>query len=446
MCEIRPSKRPRRSTAKRGSKFPTSMETRNTDTEGLSQQAFTAWRTILQTNLWELSKVLYPPPKYFWNESFHRPICDSHFIRKDPARPIALQSEKKQRLYLDARNHFKTTLDICDIVQWILCFPDIRILIGCGVRQHAINMLLVVKAHFQYNEVIRSFFPECCPKGKQVEDWGRQEAFTCPARKDRTLKEPTCSIASPDATVASTHYDILKFDDLVNETNSRTAESLGTVNQWFKLTNPLLEPYGYRDVIGTRYDFSDLYGEILGDDFNDEDSVAKPHRNYLVTKRSCYDSQGNPVFPERFTRERLEQERSEMGSFNFSAQYLNRPIPSEAQHFTWPLIERAFIEEKAIPRARIYFTTLDLAVSQSSDADRTAIVTCSIAVPNPDSNRSPHIYLEDLQVGHMKPLEVVEKLYQVYKRFRPIQVRTEQFGFSRLLEPLLFAEAQRRNM
>src|SRR5207245_3190129 len=160
-------------------------------------------------------------------------------------------------------------------------------------------------------------------------------AFACPVRNGITLKEPTCSIASPDATVASTHYDILKFDDLVNETNSRTAESLGTVNQWFKLTNPLLEPYGYRDVIGTRYDFSDLYGEILGDDFNDEDSVARPHRNYLVTKRSCYDVQGNPVFPERFTKERLEQERSEMGSFNFCtpcgtpitmADFSSRPI------------------------------------------------------------------------------------------------------------------------
>jgi len=47
------------------------------------------------------------------------------------------------------------------------------------------------------------------------------------------------------------HYDVLKFDDLVNETNSRTAEGLKQVNQWYKLTNPLLEPYGYRDVINT---------------------------------------------------------------------------------------------------------------------------------------------------------------------------------------------------
>lgn len=281
------------------------------------------------------------------------------------------------------------------------------------------------------------------------------EAFTCPARKAKFLREPSCSIASPDATVAGMHYDVLKFDDLVNETNSRTAESLRAVVQWYKLTNPLLEPYGYRDVIGTRYDFSDLYGEILGDDFIDEDCIAKQHRNYLVTKRSCFTPSGEPIFPERFSRERLELERTEMGSFNFSAQYLNKPVPSDSQHFPWPLVERAFIDRKELPLARTYFTTFDLAISQASDADRTAIVTCSVGTPAsnhtaatlaglPNRSNPPHLYIEDVQVGHFKPLEVVELLYKVYRRFHPIQIRTEQVGFSRLLEPIMRAEAIRQ--
>jgi hypothetical protein len=409
--------------------------------ESLSVQAFNAWRLTLQTDLWELVKVLYPPPKSYWSEKIHRPICDRHFPKKDPSKDIAIQSDDKQRLYLDPRNHFKTTLDICDAVQWILCFPDVRILIASGTRDNAIKMLSAVKAHFQYNEVLRAFFPELCPTSKKVEDWGRMEAFTCPARKSKFLREPTCSIASPDATVAGMHYDVLKFDDLVNETNSRTAESLRQVVQWYKLTNPLLEPYGYRDVIGTRYDFSDLYGEILGDDYTDEDSIAKRHKGYLVTKRSCFNPDGTPIFPERFTPERLERERLEMGTFNFSAQYLNKPVPSDSQHFPWPLIEKSFIDRKQLPRERVYFTTFDLAISQSSDADRTAIVTCSIGVPNPDFNRSPHIYVEHLVVGHLKPLEVVDRLFEIYKRFRPVQVRTEEVGFQRLLEPIIRAES-----
>jgi len=233
-----------------------------------------------------------------------------------------------------------------------VCGPVTGAIIASGTRDNAIKMLGAVKAHFQYNDVIRSFFPELCPTAKKVEEWGRMEAFTCPGRTAKYLREPTCSIASPDATVAGMHYDVVKFDDLVNETNCRTAESLRAVIQWYKLTNPLLEPYGYRDVIGTRYDFSDLYGEILGDDYSDEDCLAKLHRNYIVTKRSCFTASGEPIFPERFTRERLERERTEMGSFNFSAQYLNKPVPSDSQHFPWPLVERAFIDKSELPRLR----------------------------------------------------------------------------------------------
>jgi len=411
--------------------------------DALSKQAFQDCRLNLQTNLWELLHVLYPPPKYYWSVTVHKPICERMFVQKDPAKLINDQDTNKQRLYLDPRNHFKTTLDICDSVQWILAFPDVRQLIASGTRDNAEKMLGSVKSHFKYNETIRYFFPELCPPPRKAEDFGTQDAFTCPGRKDKSLREPTCSIASPDSTVAGMHYDVLKFDDLVNETNSRTAEGLKQVNQWYKLTNPLLEPYGYRDVIGTRYDYSDVYGEILGESFSGEDCVGKPHQGYLVTKRGCYLADGTPLFPERFTREKLESEQREMGTFLFSAQYFNTPIPSDSQFFPLYLVENSFIERKQLPKSRVYFTTLDLAISQASDANRTAIVTCSIGTP--EDERSPRLYVENIVAGHLKPMETVNELYRVFKEYHPMQIRTEEVGFSRLMEPIIRAEAAKRN-
>jgi predicted phage terminase large subunit-like protein len=411
------------------------------DVAALSQQAIADCRRQLQTDLWALLHVLYPLPDYYWSASVHKPIC-GFFVQKNPDKSLAAQDVIKQRLYLDPRNHFKTTLDIIDAVQWILCFPSIRILIGSGTRDNAEKMLGAIKSHFKYNETIRYFFPELCPPARKVEDFGTQDAFTCPGRKAKSLREPTCSIASPDSTVAGMHYDVIKFDDLVNETNSRTAEGLKQVNNWYKLTNPLLEPHGYRDVIGTRYDYSDLYGEILGEDFPDDDCVGRYWNNYLVTKRGCYLPDGTPLFAERYTREKLESEQREMGTFLWSAQYLNKPVPSDSQFFPLPLIERSYINRNALPPNRVYFTTLDLAISQASDANRTAIVTCSIGTP-PD-HAAPRLYVEHLVAGHLKPLETVAKLFEVYQRFRPMQIRTEQVGFSRLMEPILLAEAAKR--
>src|SRR5581483_3196559 len=105
------------------------------------------------------------------------------------SKSFAEQDEAKQRLLLDPRGHFKTTLDIADIVQWILNFPDIRILIMSGKRDFAMRMLGEVKRHFQHNDKLRAIFPDfCAPRNAE---FGTTEEFTVPARKNFKLREPT---------------------------------------------------------------------------------------------------------------------------------------------------------------------------------------------------------------------------------------------------------------
>lgn len=423
-----------------------------TEIDKLHQQAIAAERKSLQSDLWKLAHVLYPPPKYQWGESHHQ-VCESLFIKKDPDKSIRAQSKIKQRLFLDPRNHFKTTLDICDTVQWILCFPDIRVLIASGTRPHAIAMLGSVKAHFQYNPVIRDLFPELCPERKKIQDWGTQDSFQCPGRKERSLLQPTCSVASPDSAVASTHYDLLKFDDLVDETNSRTKDSLQAVIAWYKQTSPLLEPGGYKDVIGTLYSFDDMYAEILGEGLQQEDYLLNVEHErsrkdvWLVTKRGCYMENGDPLFPERCitkqeTLDWLEKERDSMGSFLFSHHYLNKPVPGDSQFFPWPLIEKSFIARSGLPKQRTYFTTLDLAVSQSTDADNTAIVTCSVGFM--EKENYPTLFVEHIFAGHFPPSETVSKLFDAYEKFTPSQMKTEDVVFSILLKEAVQAESFRR--
>lgn len=351
-----------------------------------------AYREKLQTDLWELVRVLYPPPKYKWYEHIHKPICDKFFIRKNPSLRPQEWDIRKKRLWLDPRNthkalaldtliptplglrelsnihigdevfgsdgnpykvkgesdifidrpafrvdfshghsvvcdadhlwvtskygaepqvrktsdiandlfggarkdrkHFvspakplnfvegghvkrkfdaqmpfikrknwvikditsvmsvpmkclmvdspdqtflvtaacipthNTTLGMADMVQWILAYPDVRILIGSGTRDNAIAIACSVKSHFQYNETIRYYFPELCPQANKAADFGSKDEFTCPGRVDKTIKEPTVSVASPDSTVASRHFELCHFDDLVNETNSRTKDGI----------------------------------------------------------------------------------------------------------------------------------------------------------------------------------------------------------------------------
>jgi len=405
-------------------------------------------RFELQTDLWKLLHVLYPPPKYKWYEHIHKPVCptpdqsDSFFIRKNPNLRPQEWDHRKKRLWLDPRNTFKTTLGIADMVQWILAYPDVRILIGSGTRDNAIAIAGSVKSHFQYNEAIRYFFPELCPEAKKAGDFGSKDEFTCPGRIDKTIKEPTVSVASPDSTVASRHFELCHFDDLVNETNSRTKEGINQVNNWFKLTNPLIEVDCYRTVTGTRYDYSDLAGTILGENYSNEQMFCKMIGDYLVTVRGAFAADGTPLFPERFTPEFLEAERKEMGSFNFASQYQNNPVPDGTSHFPKAMIDKCFISRDKLPKQRTYFQTLDLAASQSDDADNNALVTCSVGwLPG---KLDPVLFVEDIYAGHIGPEAIIDKMYQKLEQWGVRIIRTEEVAFQVLLKPLVSLIGQKK--
>jgi len=59
-------------------------------------------------------------------EAVHKPMCE-FFVHKDPKKRWLLQDTVKNRLLLAPRGHFKTTINLCDIIQRMLAFPDITI-------------------------------------------------------------------------------------------------------------------------------------------------------------------------------------------------------------------------------------------------------------------------------------------------------------------------------
>src|SRR5580693_7661366 len=61
-------------------------------------------------------------------EHVHGRMCDM-YVRKDNAKTVAEQDLIiKERMVLYPRGTMKTSIDICDAVQWVLNFPDIRLL------------------------------------------------------------------------------------------------------------------------------------------------------------------------------------------------------------------------------------------------------------------------------------------------------------------------------
>jgi hypothetical protein len=174
-------------------------------------------------------------------ERVHKPLCD-FLVKKDPDKPLADWSELKKRLYMLPRNSFKSTVAVADVIQVILCDPNVRILIMRGTLRLAQQMLNEVKQHFVGNQKLRLLFPEFC--GDNPKALGGRDELVCPAR-GIVRREPTISIGTVESSKVGLHADWLLLDDLVDDLNSRTPDGRDKVLGAFQMLTPIAEPWAY---------------------------------------------------------------------------------------------------------------------------------------------------------------------------------------------------------
>lgn len=380
----------------------------------------------------------------------HKPVC-SFFLQPDPDRGLYDQDGTRSRLLLDPRGHFKTTIDIAHCIQLILNFPDIRILIVSGVLELAQRMLNEIKYHFTANDRLRNLFPEIAVKSSNA---GLKSEFTSPTRLNGRLREPTVSVSTIDSVKAGSHFDWIKFDDVVNEVNSQNKDQIQACIDGFMHFSPILEPGGFKDVIGTRYDYSDLYGWIIDNNNDNEWAVMQRAACSLPMMKNSKilfprDARGQ----ERFSYKILNDIR-QRDPYLFNCQYLNDPTPTDDTHFPMQLIKDAFkpsiqilplfyntdLMGRKTYRAGSVFCTWDLAFSEEKQAD----FTCGVAGLY---DRLGRLFIVDLVLGRFSPYDLVKEVVGMALRWRPFlnRIAIEKNSGAPLLELGLTPEFNRLN-
>jgi hypothetical protein len=317
-------------------------------------------------------------------ESVHGPVC-RFWVQKDPLKPFGEQSKKKNRALFDPRGHFKTSISIADIIQWILCFPNLTALMLSGTQTLTKRVVSEMKQQFEQNSVFREVYPEYCP-APDITRWGLTGEFTVPNRRE-IRREPTVSISTVDSVKAGSHYDLRDGDDIVNEENSKTKDQLAqTITDW-KHTRPLVNPGGYTNYKGTRYDWSDNGGEIietnppLGDvDTLDGFGACYEGPDWNIFVRSCWkvgeDGKKNLLFPQRFrtdseddpNKENLDAIQRE-DPYLFSCQYLSNPAPTGTQNFPRELLLERTLTRSSIPNSVSLFMAWYLGFNPDDTTD-----------------------------------------------------------------------------
>jgi len=342
-------------------------------------------------------------------ESPHRQMCES------------IMKPDKRKLHLWPRGHFKSSeITIGNTIRQVSINPNLRVLIANATLGNAKSFLREIKGHYERNERLRAIVGDQVSK---EDKWTETEIIV----KSRTqnLKEPTIQAAGVGQGLASQHYDLIIGDDLVNELSVTTPEQMQKTIDWFKMCLSLLEPDGEVILIGTRYHFADLYGWIistLSDQFD-------------IEVHSCYDENGEPIFPTRFPKEKLEDLRRTQGSYIFSCQYMNNPVDNENAKFkkTW------FRYADVLPDKQYWTTmTVDRAYSLNKSADYTGITIRKV-----DQDNFWHVvYAKRMRISEG---ELVGRLFDLANHYRVDKVGVEQMAYNSTIRPVLEEEMRRRN-
>lgn len=407
----------------------------------------------------------------------HAPFLD-FFVKKDKSRPISEQDEIKNRLILYPRGSMKSTWGIADVVQWILNFPEIRILILTAADDLAVSILDEVKGHFLNKiytpSLMNLFFPEFC---KEEKDLGNQYEYTCPVWERRQVKrrEPTIMASSVTSTLSGFHFEVLHCDDPVSNRNSENEEQCLKINKNFKINKKMLRTWGYCTKIGTRYHDSDMYGIDIENNIGDYKIVSGS--GWELTRNSTTSSliligkalQVKPEVQKQLSENNIPphlyyQEAGEEGCIlvmpqvlsyskmlamynedrtgdghnmdgTFEGQMNQNPTPEQESVFDMPLLLRCTIPFAEMPFQGMKSHTWDFAFSKKERRDFST--GCSVMW-----NDKGQAFVDDLVRDRFAtPTALARAVVDLAKRHHPFVIGIEDAGASRFLEPTIVSEA-----
>lgn len=446
------------------------------------------WQARLD-RIWFANEVLGYPDL---NQKVHGPIDKYLMTFPKPEREVARESDKildsgrlaytpwvdpyklegsRRALILDHRSSMKTHYNtIVDTLFWIINFPHMCFATIFSTGDKAADVIKnSLEWHFKFNRNFRELFPELCPTTR-INDWGTADSFTVCGRegimhrlKKPPRPEPTVRSLSLDKTGTGYHFDVIKCSDIVEPTNVRTPGERDQVkNRVGLLPKLLVVPEGWLYLEGTFYHPADLYSDLV----KDWRAKTPETRNWDIFIRSAFqrkfptklsdgrvlteatftpddldakewkkDKDGHeiPMWPERFTWKALDRIRRDPveGGINFAAQYLldlSADDSGEKPFATPP----KFVSREAfskIPK-EYRITTIDLADTTGVRSNHSVITTAAF-------DRMGRCYVEDIRRGKFQPAQVVDLMFEVNEKFRPIKIFFEETNFVNGLRPTI---------
>lgn len=352
--------------------------------------------------------------------------------------------DRRFKFYMMPRGFLKTSiLTVGGTIQDVLNDFNTRILLSSAIAENAQSFLHEIKEYLSTKSTLPLLFGEFA---NYNEGWGAGEIRI--RQNTSPNKTPTIDTAGINKTLTSQHYKIIRADDLVTRETVTTDEQIKKVVNHIKDLLKLLDPDGFLDLVGTRWDDQDAYRWVLDEltklEMGDQafavynaGPVVDASGKYVFLEGLKYPEGTLPVFPKKWKIHQLEILRSQIGGYEYSCNIENNPTSPTNRIFQPPM--RYW---DSLPEEISHVITVDPAISKRKDSADAVVVDTA-------ESRAGQIFVVEyatFQGENKHPGRIIDKIIEYLLRFGPNVCGIEAVNYQEVLCTLLKDELQKRGL
>ncbi len=281
--------------------------------------------------------------------------------------------------------------------------PTLRCAIVSNTYEQATKLLRPIAKYIEQSAELKRVFPKLIPG----EPW-RDNAIT--VQRPTTSKDPSIQVLGVHGNILGARIDLLVLDDVLDYENTRTDAMRKELWDWYHAT-----------LTGRLTDKARVW--IVGTPFHPQDVLhrfaAQP--GWKALRYPVIDpATGLPRWPERWSMERINKRRDEMGPLEFSRQMLCQARDDASARFKVEWIDRCLARGRgkqqqsyglsALPRGVKTYTGVDLAVQKHAHADLTVLFTIAVLL-NGDRE------VINIESGRWSGPEIITHLVETHRRY-----------------------------
>ncbi len=327
----------------------------------------------------------------------------------------------KRSLILAPRCSIKSTcLSIIYPVWRIVRDRNIRILLISNSFSLASQYIQLIERVLESEKLVSVF-----GLFKPIDAWDfKDSSFT--VFRPRDMKDSTMSCAGILSSVVGKRVDLIILDDAISFEDSQSSEYCDKINNWIlsEVFNTL-EPKGEIVVIGTPQSRFDIYGILR--------ELPGWHLVHLKAIEG-----DKLLWPEKWSKEVLEEKRREIGSVLFARNFLCELLSEDERYFPRSLLNSCLLEKRRFFSEQSYyvigcdFSILTGHTAKKKQGDYTVYLVMEYD-PLFEERQVIHIFRK----RGLTVFQQIEALKNLARKYRPRKILLENNVFQDLYHQIL---------